>query len=94
MGARERPSLWRWSSFAVTWQASLWLGWGLVLLAVVLLRTLELGDMTDATRTGYQLLMVTALVIFGELRPVIASDSYANDGVPISTAFVFATLYL
>ena len=28
MGARERPSLWRFSLFAVTWQISLWLGWG------------------------------------------------------------------
>ena len=88
MGARERPSLWRPSLFAVTWQISLWIGWGLVLLAVLLFRR------TDLTAVGYELTMVAALVIFGELRPVIASDTYAEAGVPISTAFVFATLYV
>jgi diguanylate cyclase (GGDEF)-like protein len=87
MGARERPSLWRWSLFAVTWQLALWVGWGLVLTAVVLY-------LRSGTHVyGYQLTMVAALVIFGELRPVVASDSYAQDGVPMSTAFVFATLY-
>ena len=88
MGARERPSLWRWSLFALTWQISLWGGWGLLLLAALIHQ-----------RSGYeaitwQLLMITALVFFGELRPVIASDSWANDGVPISSAFVFAALYM
>ncbi len=88
MGARERPSLWRWSLFAATWQASVWVGWGLVLLAVHVLQT------EDITPIGWPLMMVAALVFFGELRPVIASDSYAMDGVPISSAFVFASLYL
>jgi diguanylate cyclase (GGDEF)-like protein len=88
MGARERPSLWRLSMFAVTWQISLWLGWGLILAAILLF---ERDDLSDV---GYKLTMMAALVIFGELRPVIASDTYAQAGVPISTAFVFATLYV
>jgi diguanylate cyclase (GGDEF)-like protein len=88
MGARERPSLWRFSLFAVTWQLSVWVGWGLVLSAVVLYQR------ADVQAYGYQLAMVAALVIFGELRPVVASDTYAQDGVPMSTAFVFATLYM
>jgi len=32
--------------------------------------------------------------IVGGLRPAVASDSYVTEGVPISTAFVFATMYL
>jgi len=88
MGARERPSLWRFSMFALTWQISLWLGWGLVLLGVVQF------EASNFESVGYALEMIAALVIFGELRPVVASDSYAQDGVPISTAFVFATMYM
>ena len=88
MGARERPSLWRLSTFALTWQVSLWLGWGLLLLGVVQFET------ANFSKVGYALEMIAALVIFGELRPVVASDTYAQDGVPISTAFVFATLYM
>jgi len=88
MGARERPSLWRFSTFALTWQISLWLGWGLLLLGVLQF------EMADFSKVGYALEMVAALVILGELRPVVASDSYAQDGVPISSAFVFATMYM
>ncbi|HEY5137479.1 MAG TPA: EAL domain-containing protein [Candidatus Nanopelagicales bacterium] len=74
--------------FALTWQISLWLGWGLVLLGVVQF------EASNFESVGYALEMIAALVIFGELRPVVASDSYAQDGVPISTAFVFATMYM
>jgi len=88
MGARERPSLWRLSLFAVTWQISLWLGWGLLLLGILQFESSSFESVTWA------LPMVAALVILGELRPVVASDSYAQDGVPISTAFVFATMYI
>jgi diguanylate cyclase (GGDEF)-like protein len=95
MGARERPSLWRFSLFALTWQLSLWVGWGLVLVAAIQMRSLSAELVSSAAPwTGYELLMVAALVIFGELRPVVASDDWASDGVPISTAFVFATLFL
>jgi diguanylate cyclase (GGDEF)-like protein len=88
MGARERPSLMRWSLFALTWHFSVWVGWTLVVIAALFVRPTDVGVM------GWPLFMVAALVFFGELRPVISSDYYANDGVPISTAFVFATLYL
>ncbi len=88
MGARERPSLWRWSLFALTWQFSFVVGWGLLAIALVTLTP------SDIALMGWPLVMVAALVFFGELRPVIASDIYAQDGVPISSAFVFAALYL
>jgi diguanylate cyclase (GGDEF)-like protein len=88
MGARDRPSLWGWSLFALTWQVSVWFGWGLLLAAVVV------QTQSSYPQIGWQLFLIAALVFFGELRPVIASDSWANDGVPISTAFVFAALFL
>jgi diguanylate cyclase (GGDEF)-like protein len=88
MGARERPSLRRWSAFAVTWHVSVWLGWAVLLLACASLSSSAIVAM------GWPLFMIAALVFFGELRPVVASDSYAQDGVAISSAFVFATLYL
>jgi len=88
MGSRVRPSLRRWSMFAVTWHFSVWFGWGLVLWAVLVL---DLDGVADNQAT---LLMLFALVLLGELRPVIASDHADYEGVPISSAFVFATLYL
>ncbi|MFN8168997.1 MAG: EAL domain-containing protein [Candidatus Nanopelagicales bacterium] len=88
MGARERPSLMRWSMFAVTWNVAVVLGWGLVLASVLVLNPTLVADM------GWPLFMLAVLVFVGELRPVVASDSYVTDGVPISTAFVFATMYL
>jgi diguanylate cyclase (GGDEF)-like protein len=95
MGARERPSLWRFSLFAVTWQISFWVGWGLVLTAVVSMRSFR-DDVTvsSVSTVGFEFLMIAALVIFGELRPVVALDTWSQDGVPISTAFVFATLFV
>jgi diguanylate cyclase (GGDEF)-like protein len=74
--------------FAVTWHFSVWFGWGLVLWAVLVL---DLDGVADNQAT---LLMLFALVLLGELRPVIASDHADYEGVPISSAFVFATLYL
>ena len=88
MGSRGRPSLRRWSMFAVTWHFSVWVGWGLVLWAVLML------DLDGVADNQAALLMLFALVLLGELRPVIASDHADYEGVPISSAFVFATLYL
>ena len=88
MGTRERPSLWGFSLFALTWQFCVWFGWGLVVLAVLNLRS------TDITVIGWPLVVVAGLAFLGELRPVIASNVYVGSGVAISTAFVFAALYL
>jgi len=88
MGTRERPSLWGFSLFALTWQFCVWFGWGLVVLAVLNLRA------TDITVIGWPLVVVAGLAFLGELRPVIASNVYVGSGVAISTAFVFAALYL
>ena len=44
MGARERPSLRRWSMFAFTWHFAVWVGWGLVLLALLSLTPLEVAE--------------------------------------------------
>jgi diguanylate cyclase (GGDEF)-like protein len=88
MGSRERPSLWGLSLFALTWQFCVWFGWGLVALAVIVLRD------SDVAVIGWPLVVVAGLAFLGELRPVIASNVYVGSGVAISTAFVFAALYL
>ena len=88
MGTRERPSLRRLSMFAVFWHLSVWGGWGLVLLCICSL------DLDGISLNQAPLLMIAALAVIGELRPVIASDHAQSTGVPISSAFVFATLYL
>jgi diguanylate cyclase (GGDEF)-like protein len=88
MGTRGRPSLMRWSLFAVTWHASVWLGWGLILLAALLL------DPADVVYWGWPMAVIAALAFLGELRPVIASDFTEAEGVPISATFVFAAVYL
>ncbi|MBI1377692.1 MAG: EAL domain-containing protein [Frankiales bacterium] len=88
MGARERPSLWGWSLFALTWQFSVLVGWVLVAVALSELRHVDLAAI------GWPLVVVGALAMLGELRPVIASSNYVGSGVAISTAFVFAALYL
>jgi len=89
MGSRGRPSLLRWSMYAVTWHVSVWLGWGLILLAALLLDTEQLF-----ADYGWQMAMIAALAFLGELRPVIASDFREAEGVPISATFVFAAMYL
>jgi diguanylate cyclase (GGDEF)-like protein len=38
--------------------------------------------------------LIAALLVLGELRPVVASGSYDPDGVSLSTAFVFAILLI
>ncbi len=88
MGTRGRPSLMRWSLFAVTWHFSVWVGWGLILLAALLL------DPADVVNWGWPMVVIAALAFLGELRPVIASDFKEAEGVPISATFVFASLYL
>src|SRR5437899_7972997 len=75
---RMRPSLVRWSLFAATWQLSVWVGWALVLASVVVLRR-DAGE-----HVGPEMLVIAALVILGELRPVVASTAYADQGAPIS----------
>jgi diguanylate cyclase (GGDEF)-like protein len=88
MGVRERPSLWRPSLFALSWQLSFWGGGALLVIA---LRSLTPADVASM---GWPLIVIAGLVFFGELRPVIASSVHAEEGVPISSAFVFASLYL
>jgi diguanylate cyclase (GGDEF)-like protein len=75
--------------YAVTWHVSVWLGWGLILLAALLLDTDPMF-----TDYGWQMAMIASLAFLGELRPVIASDFREAEGVPISATFVFAALYL
>ncbi len=90
MGARDRPPLNRWSMFAVTWHLSVWLGMALVVACAVRLATSQ--DRVEAM--GPTLLILLAMVVLGELRPVVASLTHESDGVPMSWAFVFAALYL
>ncbi|HPE12894.1 MAG TPA: EAL domain-containing protein [Actinomycetota bacterium] len=82
-----RPSLWRPSMFSVTWQASTWLGWAIVVLSVVRLSPEALRAM------GEPLLMIAAVIVISELRPIVMTRLIGNP-VSISLAFVFATMYL
>jgi diguanylate cyclase (GGDEF)-like protein len=88
---RERPSLARWSLFALTWHVSVWVGLALVLFAVL---GLALAPPASMQNMGPTLFILVAMVTLGELRPVVASSTRESDGVPMSWAFVFAALYL
>jgi diguanylate cyclase (GGDEF)-like protein len=81
-----RPSLARFSLFAVTWHICVWGGWALVAYCLINLN-LHSVEMPGA------LILIAALLLLGELRPVVAAgrDPY---GVPVSSAFVFAILFL
>lgn len=85
--ADERPSLWRPSLFALTWQVCTWLGWGLVVLSVARLNS------AAVTAMGLPLLMIAAVIALSELRPIVMTRLVGNP-VSISLAFVFAALYL
>jgi diguanylate cyclase (GGDEF)-like protein len=82
-----RPSLWRPSLFAVTWQACTVLGWFLVILSVLRLSPAALEAM------GAPLLMIAAVIVLSELRPIVMTR-LAGNPVSISLAFVFAAMYL
>jgi diguanylate cyclase (GGDEF)-like protein len=88
--ARERPSLVRWSLFAVSYHLAVW-GGGAVVLACLFLLSRHLVDLSGM---GPTLFLLAAMVALGELRPVVFSSTYSADGVPMSTAFVFTALYL
>lgn len=89
--SRERPSLRRWTLFAVTWHLSVWLGLAVVLACAVLL---VVSPVDQWGRMGPMLVILAAMVLLGELRPVVASSTHESDGVPLSWTFVFAALYL
>ena len=69
MGVRDRPPLNRWSMFAVTWHLSVWLG--LALVAACAVRLVLSHERVEAM--GPTLLILLAMVVLGELRPVVAS---------------------
>ena len=81
------PSLIRPSMFSVAWQASAWFGGALLLWAVLDLDHGGLRAMSPA------FVMIGALVVLSELRPVVMTRLEGNP-VSISVAFVFATMYL
>jgi diguanylate cyclase (GGDEF)-like protein len=86
-GRANRPSLWRPSLFALTWQVSAWAGWAMVVWAVVALVPASWESM------GPPLAMIVIVVVLSELRPVVMTRLVGNP-VSISLAFVFATMYL
>jgi diguanylate cyclase (GGDEF)-like protein len=61
--------------------------------ALCLVAGLSLGA-SDLTALGPPFWLIAGLLLLGELRPVVAAGSYDPDGVNISTAFVFAVLFL
>lgn len=86
-GQDTRPSLWRPSLFALTWQVSAWVGWGTVVWSALQLTPAALAAM------GPPLAMIVVVVVLSELRPVVMTRLVGNP-VSISLAFVFAALYL
>ena len=65
MGSRGRPSLRRWSMFAVTWHFSVWVGWGLVLWAVLMLDLDGVADNQAALLMLFALVHVFMLLVTG-----------------------------
>ena len=82
-----RPSLWRPSAFAATWQLTTWVGWSLCVASVTMQGTQELRAM------GAPFAMLVAVILLSELRPVVMTRLEGNP-VSISLAFVFAALYV
>ncbi len=83
----KRPSLATWSLFSVTWHFSVWVGWALVLIAAFEVQP-TMGQMP------YGFWAIAALVLLGELAPVMTAGRYDPQGTVTSTAFVLAMLYL
>jgi diguanylate cyclase (GGDEF)-like protein len=61
--------------------------------ALCLLAALVL-DRADMAALGPAFWLIATLVMLGELRPVVAAGSYDPEGVNMSTAFVFAVLFV
>ncbi len=87
MPPRSHPSLVRPSLYALTWQVCTWLGWAIVALSAASLTR------TDLEAMGAPLLMIVAVVLLSELRPIVMTRLVGNP-VSISLAFVFAAMYL
>jgi diguanylate cyclase (GGDEF)-like protein len=87
MGSEQpwRPSLKRWSGFAVTWHLCVW--GGLVLLLGALMQVVRDATLHPA------LVALVVLALVAELRPVVmpGNDTY---GVVVSEAFTLAVLYM
>jgi diguanylate cyclase (GGDEF)-like protein len=80
-----RPSLRRWSLFALTWHFSVWAGLALLVAAT--------WSVAGAGAPPAALVALVVLALVAELRPVVlpGNDPY---GVVVSDAFVFAILYM
>jgi hypothetical protein len=82
-GVLRRPTL-----AALTWYVSVCGGLVLVVLALLRLPPEAVADM------GWPLFVIAAMMLIGELRPVLTGDTAAPEPVPFSTAFVLASLVL
>ncbi|HEY5183913.1 MAG TPA: EAL domain-containing protein [Actinomycetes bacterium] len=88
MGAGPpRPSLARWSLFAVTWHFSVWVGWAFVAAAAIKVQP-AMGSMPWA------FWVIAGLVLLGEFRPVKTGGWFDQNGTVTTTAFVLAIMYL
>jgi diguanylate cyclase (GGDEF)-like protein len=88
MGRVSRPPLLVVSLFSLTWWPSVLGGFGLLGVAVYQLVSVPLDS--AAAPLG----MMTVLVLVLELRPLVQGRGHDPHGVVMSTAFVFAMLYL
>lgn len=73
--------------FSVAWHVSTWVGLVLLVWAVL---SLDHGGLQAMSP---QIVMITALIVLSELRPVVMTRLEGNP-VSISLAFVFAAMYL
>jgi diguanylate cyclase (GGDEF)-like protein len=72
----------------LTWVASVFAGWLLLVAATAHL------TVSDLSAAGAPLAMISALVVVLELRPVVAGGGHDPQGVSLSAAFVFAILFV
>jgi diguanylate cyclase (GGDEF)-like protein len=75
------------SLFSITWQLSTWLGWAIVAFSLTQL------DRAALIAMGEPLLMIAAVIVLSELRPIVMTRLVGNP-VSISLAFAFAAMYL
>jgi diguanylate cyclase (GGDEF)-like protein len=85
---RTRPPLFRLALYSVTWHASVWGGGGVLVYAFLEAPPASLVEL------GPAFLLISSLLILGELRPVVTAGRADPQGVVTSQAFVFAILYV
>ncbi|MBW3621472.1 MAG: diguanylate cyclase, partial [Actinobacteria bacterium] len=88
MDRRTRPPLMALTLYSATWNLAVW-GGGAVLVYAFLQ-----APPSELVALGPAFLLISGLLVLGEMRPVVTAGNYDPQGVVTSQAFVFAILYL